>query len=326
MSFLPLKIGSLNVPPVIGAPMAGVTDAPMRRMIRRFGKELLFSEMVLAASLVHAHKQTRKMALCDETDVPVAVQLEGTNPEIMAQAARIVEETGKVGIIDINMGCPVQKIVKAGGGAALMNDVQRAEAIVKAVVAAVDLPVTVKFRSGWDEDSLSYSDFGKRMQDAGVSAVTLHARSRSQFYSGAADWGAVAELKNVLDIPVIANGDVRSPEQAEKCLKETGADGVMIGRGMLGRPWILASCSAFLKKNPSIDLPDLQILVQDHLDEMEKYYGHKAVFIARKHIAWYSLGLENSSDFRRRVNETGDVAEMKALIRDFFGGNYEKQE
>ena len=304
--------------------MAGVTDVPMRRMIRRFGKELLFTEMVLAASLVHAHKQTRKMASCDENDCPVAVQLEGINPEIMAQAARIIEETNRAQIIDINMGCPVAKIVKSGGGAALMNDVELAQKIVEAVVSAVGLPVTVKFRSGWDETSLSYIDFGKRMQDAGASAVTLHARTRAQFYSGKADWNAIKKLKENLNIPVIANGDVRSPEHAAACLKETGADAVMIGRGLLGKPWILAECSCFLKKEDPPFMPDLCALVLDHFNEMEKYYGHKAVFIARKHIAWYSLGLENSSDFRRCVNETGDVAEMKALIRDFFGGNDEK--
>ena len=314
-----LKIGNLSVPPVVGAPMAGVTDQPFRGMIRRFGRELLSTEMVLAASLVHAHKQTRKMALCEETDAPVAVQLEGTKLDAMAEAARIVEETGRAQIIDINMGCPVAKIVKAGGGAALMNDPERAEAIVKAVVAAVRLPVTVKFRLGWDETSLNYLDFGKRMRDAGAAAVTLHARTRTQFYSGKADLSAAAKLKQALDVPVIANGDVRTPEQAKQCLAETGADGVMIGRGLLGKPWILAECSAFLNggKPPVVD--DLCSLVLDHFDEMEKYYGRKAVFIARKHIAWYSLGLKGSAGFRRSVNETDEPEALRALIRDFFG-------
>ncbi|MBO4520387.1 MAG: tRNA dihydrouridine synthase DusB [Alphaproteobacteria bacterium] len=319
-----LKIGNLSVSPVIGAPMAGVTDAPFRRIVRRFGKELLHTEMVLAASLVHAHKQTRQMALCEETDAPVAVQLEGTKPDVMAEAARIVEKTKRAQLIDINMGCPVAKIVKAGGGAALMNTPELAESIVRAVVTAVRLPVTVKFRSGWDEDSLTYSDFGKRMRDAGATAVTLHARTRTQFYSGKADWGAVAELKRALDIPVIANGDVRTPEQAKQCLSETGADGVMIGRGLLGKPWVLAECSAFLNggKPPVVD--DLGALALDHFDEMEKYYGHKAVFIARKHIAWYSLGLTGSAAFRRLINETDEPEAMRALIRDFFGGKHDE--
>ncbi len=324
MSFIPLKIGNLTVPPVVGAPMAGVTDQPFRRIIRRFGKELLFSEMVLASSLVHAHRQTRKMALCERGDFPVAVQLEGSKPDVMAEAARIVEETKRAQIIDINMGCPVPKIVKAGGGAALMNDPEQAEAIVKAVVSAVKSPVTVKFRLGWDESSLTYLDFGKRMQDAGAAAVTLHARTRTQFYSGKADWSAAAELKRILDIPVIANGDIRSPEQAERCLNETGADGVMIGRGLLGRPWILAESRAFLNNEKPPAVGDLKALVLDHFDEMEKYYGYKAVFIARKHIAWYSLGLKNSTGFRRSVNETDDGEAMRNLIRVFFGDDNAK--
>ena len=299
--------------------MAGVTDQPFRRIVRRFGKELLFSEMVLAASLVHAHRQTRKMALCEEGDFPVAVQLEGTKPEVMAEAARIVEETKRAQIIDINMGCPVPKIVKAGGGAALMNDPETAEKIVKAVVAAVKLPVTVKFRSGWDEEALTYLDFGQRMEDAGAAAVILHARTRMQFYSGKADRGAAAALKKILDIPVIANGDVHTPEQAEHCLTETGVDGVMIGRGLLGKPWLLAECSAFLKGGTPPAAVDLKALVLDHFDEMEKYYGHKAVFIARKHIAWYSSGLKDGAGFRRSVNETDKPEAMRALIKDFFG-------
>lgn len=324
MTFAPLKIGNLIVPPVVGAPMAGVTDQPMRRMIRRFGKELLYTEMVLAASLVHAHKQTRKMALCEENDSPVAVQLEGTKPDVMAEAARIIEETKRAQIVDINMGCPVPKIVKAGGGAALMNDPERAEAIVKAVVSAVNSPVTVKFRLGWDENNLTYLDFGKRMRDAGAAAVTLHARTRMQFYSGKADWNAVARLKQALDIPVIANGDIRTPEQAEQCLNETGADGVMIGRGLLGKPWILAEYSAFLNNGTRSVVNDLKALVLDHFDEMEKYYGHKAVFIARKHIAWYSLGLSDSAAFRRSINKTDEGSAMRALIKDFFGDDKSK--
>ena len=320
MTFAPLKIGNLSVFPVVGAPMAGVTDAPFRRISRRFGQELLWTEMVLAASLVHAHKQTRKMALCEKTDEPIVVQLEGTASDIMAEAAQIIEETGRAQLIDINMGCPVPKIVKAGGGAALMNDPERAEKIVKAVVAAVKLPVTVKFRLGWDEEHLTYLDFGRRMQDAGAVAVTLHARTRAQLYSGKAEWSAAARLKRTLHIPVIANGDIRTPEQAARCLNETGADAAAIGRGLLGRPWVLAEISAFLNSGKMPEPPDLCALVLDHFEEMEKYYGYKAVFIARKHIAWYSLGLANSADFRRRVNETDDVAAMRALIRDFFGG------
>lgn len=322
MSFAPLKIGSFCAAPVVGAPMAGVTDEPMRRVIRGFGGELLFTEMILAASLVHAHKQTRKMALCCETDCPVGVQIEGTDPEIMARAARIVEENGRAVLIDINMGCPVPKIVKSGGGAALMNDPERAEKIVKAVVSAVRLPVTVKFRLGWDEDHLNYRDFALRMQDAGAAAVTLHARTRRQFYGGTADRTAVEKLKKSLNVPVIANGDVRVPGDAEKVLSETGADAVMIGRGLLGKPWILSQCSAVLEGRGSFDPPDVCRVVLDHFDKMAKYYGRKAIFIARKHIAWYSLGIKGGAAFREKVNNTVREADLIALIREFFGGSH----
>lgn len=320
MSFAPLKIGSFSACPVVGAPMAGVTDEPTRRVIRGFGGELLFTEMILAASLVHAHRQTRKMALCCETDDPVGVQIEGTDPEIMARAARIVEENGRAALIDINMGCPVPKIVKSGGGAALMNDPLKAEKIVKAVVSAVRLPVTVKFRLGWDEEHLNYPDFGRRMQDAGAAAVTLHARTRARFYGGSADRKAVENLKKALSVPVIANGDVRSPADAEAVLKETGADAVMIGRGLLGKPWLLAQCSAALNQSDFSERPDVCRVVLDHFDKMSKYYGHKAIFIARKHIAWYSLGMKGGAAFREKVNKTVREAELLSLIREFFGG------
>ena len=320
MTFAPLKIGSLIVPAVIGAPMAGVTDEPMRRVIRGFGNELLFTEMILAASLVHAHKQTRKMALCCETDDPVGVQIEGSDPAVMAQAAEIIEENGRAKLIDINMGCPVSKIVKSGGGSALMNEPERAEKIVKSVVAAVKLPVTVKFRLGWDRDSLNYMDFGRRMQAAGAAAVTLHARTRMQFYGGTVDRTAIGRLKEALDIPVIANGDVRMPEDVENVLKQTGADAVMIGRGMLGKPWILSQCSSVLEGRKMPEPIDVCGIVLDHFDKMEKYYGHKAIFIARKHIAWYSLGMKGGSVFREKVNKTERETDLLDLIREFFGG------
>ena len=318
MSFARLKIGKNGFFPVVGAPMAGVTDAPFRQTARGFGGELLYTEMVLAASLVHAHKQTREMAVCRKTDAPVAVQLEGTDPDTMALAAQIVESTGGAAFIDVNMGCPVQKIVKSGGGAALMNDPERAERIVRAMTAAVSLPVTVKFRLGWDAESENYLDFAKRMADAGAAAMTLHARTRARFYGGAADRSAFEKLKRAVDVPVVANGDIRTPEDAANVLTETGVDAVMIGRGMLGRPWILAEISAALDGRAPMNPPNVGAVALSHFELMEKYYGRKAIFIARKHIAWYSAGKEGGADFRRQVNETADAARLKDLIRGFF--------
>lgn len=298
---------------VMLAPMAGVTDAPFRAMVRKFGGELLFSEMILADSLARAHKRTTEMAMPDETDAPIAIQLEGRNPDTMAEAAKIAEK--HAAFIDLNMGCPVGKIAKAGGGSGLMRDEELAEKIVRAVVDAVKVPVTVKFRLGWDDESKNFADFGKRMEQAGASAVILHARTREQQYGGKADWSAFGELKRAVSIPVVANGDIKTKADADFVKSEYGADAVMIGRQALGRPWILAEVSG-----REVVRPPIVQTVLEHLELMQKYYGAKAIFIARKHIAWYSVGMNGGADFRASVNQTADMEAVKTLIRDFFGG------
>ena len=295
------------------APMAGVTDAPFRAMVRKFGGELLFSEMILADSLARAHKRTTEMAMPDETDAPIAIQLEGRNPDTMAAAARIAER--HAAFIDLNMGCPVNKIAKAGGGSGLMRDEELAEKIVRAVVDAVKVPVTVKFRLGWDEESKNFADFGKRMEQAGASAVILHARTREQQYGGKADWSAFGELKRAVSVPVVANGDIKTKADADFVKSEYGADAVMIGRQALGRPWVLAEVSG-----RAVVRPPVVETVLEHLELMQKYYGAKAIFIARKHIAWYSVGMNGGAAFRASVNQATDAESVKMLIRDFFGG------
>lgn len=298
---------------VMLAPMAGVTDAPFRAMVRKFGGELLFSEMILADSLARAHKRTTEMAMPDETDAPIAIQLEGRNPDTMAAAARIAER--HAAFIDLNMGCPVNKIAKAGGGSGLMRDEELAEKIVRAVVDAVKVPVTVKFRLGWDEESKNFADFGKRMEQAGASAVILHARTREQQYGGKADWSAFGELKRAVSVPVVANGDIKTKADADFVKSEYGADAVMIGRQALGRPWVLAEVSG-----RSVVRPPVVETVLEHLELMQKYYGAKAIFIARKHIAWYSVGMNGGAAFRASVNQATDAESVKMLIKDFFGG------
>ncbi|MBS6473052.1 MAG: tRNA dihydrouridine synthase DusB [Acetobacter sp.] len=298
---------------VMLAPMAGVTDAPFRAMVRKFGGELLFSEMILADSLARAHKRTTEMAMPDETDAPIAIQLEGRNPDTMAAAARIAER--HAAFIDLNMGCPVNKIAKAGGGSGLMRDEELAEKIVRAVVDAVKVPVTVKFRLGWDEESKNFADFGKRMEQAGASAVILHARTREQQYGGKADWSAFGELKRAVSVPVVANGDIKTKADADFVKLEYGADAVMIGRQALGRPWVLAEVSG-----RAVVRPPVVETVLEHLELMQKYYGAKAIFIARKHIAWYSVGMNGGAAFRASVNQATDAESVKMLIRDFFGG------
>lgn len=298
---------------VMLAPMAGVTDAPFRAMVRKFGGELLFSEMILADSLARAHKRTTEMAMPDETDAPIAIQLEGRNPDTMAAAARIAER--HAAFIDLNMGCPVNKIAKAGGGSGLMRDEELAEKIVRAVVDAVKVPVTVKFRLGWDEESKNFADFGKRMEQAGASAVILHARTREQQYGGKADWSAFGELKRAVSVPVVANGDIKTKADADFVKSEYGADAVMIGRQALGRPWVLAEVSG-----RAVVRPPVVETVLEHLELMQKYYGAKAIFIARKHIAWYSVGMNGGAAFRASVNQATEAESVKTLIRDFFGG------
>lgn len=298
---------------VMLAPMAGVTDAPFRAMVRKFGGELLFSEMILADSLARAHKRTTEMARPDETDAPIAIQLEGRNPDTMAAAARIAER--HAAFIDLNMGCPVNKIAKAGGGSGLMRDEELAEKIVRAVVDAVKVPVTVKFRLGWDEESKNFADFGKRMEQAGASAVILHARTREQQYGGKADWSAFGELKRAVSVPVVANGDIKTKADADFVKSEYGADAVMIGRQALGRPWVLAEVSG-----RAVVRPPVVETVLEHLELMQKYYGAKAIFIARKHIAWYSVGMNGGAAFRASVNQATDAESVKMLIKDFFGG------
>ncbi len=307
------KLKNRRFSDVMLAPMAGVTDAPFRAMVRKFGGELLFSEMILADSLARAHKRTTEMAMPDETDAPIAIQLEGRNPDTMAAAARIAER--HAAFIDLNMGCPVNKIAKAGGGSGLMRDEELAEKIVRAVVDAVKVPVTVKFRLGWDEESKNFADFGKRMEQAGASAVILHARTREQQYGGKADWSAFGELKRAVSVPVVANGDIKTKADADFVKSEYGADAVMIGRQALGRPWVLAEVSG-----RTVVRPPMVETVLEHLELMQKYYGAKAIFIARKHIAWYSVGMNGGAAFRASVNQATDAESVKMLIRDFFGG------
>lgn len=315
-----LKIGNKTYPsPVVLAPMAGVTDAPFRAIVRMFGDELVFSEMLLADSLAHGHGRTEKMASVSRGESPVAVQLAGMNPEMFALAAQKIERDGAADFIDVNMGCPVPKITRSGAGSALMDDEETAQNIVRALVKATSLPVTVKFRLGRDADHRNFLDFGKRMRDAGAAAVTLHARTRDMMYSGEADRDAIRRLKEALDIPVIANGDVSTPEDALRILEDTGADGVMIGRGALGRPFILSRCTAKITGAKEKKYPEPITIILEHLRLLEECYGkRKAVFVARKHLAWYSSGMTGGAAFRSEINRISDPAEVKRLVFQFF--------
>ncbi len=294
------------------APMAGVTDKPFRQMVRQFGNHLIYAEMVAATSFVYGSKTTaRMMDLCDETP-PTAIQLVGNNPEDMAAAAKKAEQNGAY-LIDINMGCPVRKLISNTSGAALMNAPVLAAQIVEAVKAAVQIPVTAKIRLGWDDEHKNAVDFALYLQDAGVDAITVHGRTKAQGYSGRADWQAIADVKKALSIPVIANGDITGADTAKACLSQTLVDGVMVGRAMLGRPWLLAEIDG--KPAPTDKAP----IVLEHFERLMSYYGAKGLFIARKHLAWYASGHSFVANFRQKVYSETKPENVKALIREFFG-------
>lgn len=319
-----LQIGSVIVPEnVILAPMSGVTDLPFRQQVRQFGGHLVVSEMIASDAMtrIQRHqKEVRKMHGDCAGESPLSVQLAGTEPDEMALAAQMNEDRGAM-IIDINMGCPAKKVTKGYAGSALMRDEKLAADIIEATVKAVSVPVTLKMRLGWDDDNRNAPRLAKIAEDLGIAMLTIHGRTRCQFYKGDADWDAIALVKQAVSIPVIGNGDVNSEEDAAELLKRSGADGVMVGRGAQGRPWFLAQVSHYLKTGQKLSAPSLAVQLQtilDHYDAMIDHHGPQGVRIARKHLAWYCNSLRNATEFRRIVNELSDPFEVKNRIRAFY--------
>lgn len=300
----------INVPLYL-APMAGVTDKPFRKMVRRFGNHTLFTEMIGIETLLHAHPVTCKMMhISDEQNV--IVQLVGADAAHMAQAAQIAEQEGAVGI-DINMGCPVKKLISNCSGAKLMCDPDRAAELVNAVVHAVHIPVSVKMRLGWDEAHLNAVAFAQKMEQAGAARLTVHGRTKAQGYAGQADWFKIGEVKRAVSVPVIANGDIADEGSARAALDITGADGLMVGRGALGRPWILTQIET--GHRPVFHLDEV---VLQHLDAMLDYYGPHGLLVARKHIAWYAKGKKSVASFCQKVYAEKNAETVKQMIRDYF--------
>ncbi len=292
------------------APMAGITDLPFRLICKQYNASLLYTEMINAKAVCYEDKNTFEMLMVEEKEKPVAVQIFGNEPEFMINATRILSSLNRFSLIDINMGCPAPKVVKSGDGSALMKTPRLAFEIAEKVKSSTTLPVTVKFRKGWDDKNINAIEFGKLMQEAGVDAVTLHGRTREQYYSGKADWDIIRDLKRALDIPVIANGDINSFESAEAILSHTKADALMIGRGAQGNPFIFKEVYDYMKDNTLPMHIESKMRIETalkHYDLALKYKSeHKAVTEMRKHLGWYLKGLKNSARIKEIINKIYD--------------------
>ncbi|MGE5396566.1 MAG: tRNA dihydrouridine synthase DusB [Chitinophagales bacterium] len=306
---------------VVAAPMAGITDKAFRIIAASYGCGLTFTEMISDQALIHGHHRTWEMLDLKDDQAPVAVQIFGSNPENMRKAALIVEESG-ARILDINMGCPTPKIVKNGEGAALMQDLNKACEVIKAVVRTVKIPVTLKMRTGWNDASLSYLELAQIAQNEGVSAITLHPRTREQFFSGRSDWEAINRLKKTIRIPVIGNGDIFSAADARAMIEATGCDAVMIGRGALGNPFIFQQTSAYLKGEelPPEPTPEQRFdTALKHFDLVVKFKGQdKALKEMRKHFAWYIKGFSGAASARAAINQAISREDLVQILEQVF--------
>ena len=319
-----MKIGNIELKSkVILAPMAGITDKTYRTICKRFGAGLVCTEMISAKGLLYKDKKTHTLMDSDVGDTPVSLQIFGSDPDIMEKI--VIEKLNYMDtfqILDINMGCPAPKIVKNGDGSALMKNPKLAGQIMKRVKAASKKPVTVKFRKGWDHEHINFLEIGKLAQESGIDAVILHGRTREQFYSGKADWDAIRELKKNVDIPVVGNGDIFTPDDVLKMMEDTGCDGVMIGRGAFGNPWIFRDSNELIKGNEIEDSVDHEEKLRQLSEHVEMLVEEKPERVAllqmRKHAGWYIKGLHGAAEMRGRFNKVKTRDEMIELINEYI--------